>query len=80
MKHPVTIRLKVDAGLRDRFREAAYRSQQSPSQVIRQLMEKFVALETHPRAVDLTVCSNIRRAAAHAARQRPCPPPDIVRW
>jgi hypothetical protein len=79
MKHPVTIRLKVDADLRDEFREAAYRSQQFPSQVIRRLMEGFVEREAHRHAVDLTVCSNIRRAAEHVARMRPHHPPHVIR-
>jgi hypothetical protein len=74
MKKPV-VRVKVDEVLRTRFRDAAWRSHLQPAQVLRAMMEKFVELEQH-RGVDLTVWSNMTRAA-DAVVPEPAP---VERW
>jgi hypothetical protein len=78
MTKRVTVRLKVDEALRSQFKDAAWRSHLLPAQVLRSMMEKFVELEKH-RGVDLTVWSNMTRAA-DAVVPEPAPVEKWEHW
>lgn len=72
MNRPVWLRVKVEDELLCRFRGAAMRTKESPSQVIRMLMEKFLEIERDRTVIDLTVWGNaIDRAAGNVLRERP---------
>lgn len=63
MKSPVMMKFRVEEGLRTRFKDAAWRSNRPPSQVLRQMMERYAELAEDHHTLDLTVWTNIRRAA-----------------
>ncbi len=71
MKNPVVMKLKVEEDLRTRFKEAAWRSRRAPSEVLRQMMERYAELAEDHHTVDMTVWTNIRRAVDEVARVPP---------
>jgi hypothetical protein len=78
MRKPVMMRFKVEDDLRCRFKGAAWRSHRYPAQVMRLLMERYVELERDPYAVDITVWSNITRAAESVVHRMPRQPPVCI--
>jgi hypothetical protein len=77
VRSPVTMKFRVEEDLRTRFKDAAWRSHRHPSQVLRQLMERYAELAEDHHTVDMTVWTNIRRAADGVTRVRKdaWPPP-----
>ncbi|MCC7634198.1 hypothetical protein [Stenotrophomonas rhizophila] len=83
MNNNVVVQLKVEAGLRASFQQAAGRQQRPPAQVIRQLMREYVARQSAPAVAAGRQPLEAARAVAAplvadeplAASQPPDPPP-----
>lgn len=55
MKKQVYLRVKVDPGLRRAFQLSAWRSDRSPTHVLRSLIQNCVALDQNAHGVDINV-------------------------
>lgn len=58
MKKRVVMRIKVADSLKNHFQAAAWRTNQTPSYLLRKMMMGYVWITDDPKAVDLTVVSN----------------------
>ncbi len=58
MSKRVVIRVKVADSLRHHFQQAAWRTNQTPSYLLRKMMMGYVWLADEPKSIDLTVVSN----------------------
>lgn len=55
MKKQVYLRVKVDPALRRAFQLSAWRSERSPTHVLRSFIQNTVSLDRHAHGVDLYV-------------------------
>lgn len=55
MKKQVYLRVKVDPGLRRAFQLSAWRSERSPTHVLRSLIQNVVSLDRNLNGVDIEV-------------------------
>lgn len=58
MTKRVVMRIKVADSLRHHFQAAAWRTNQTPSYLIRKMMMGYVWLAEAPKSIDLIVTSN----------------------
>ena len=58
MTKRVVMRIKVADSLRHHFQAAAWRTNQTPSYLIRKMMMGYVWLAEEPNSIDLIVTSN----------------------
>jgi len=58
MTKRVVMRIKVADSLRHHFQAAAWRTNQTPSYLIRKMMMGYVWLAEEPKSIDLIVTSN----------------------
>lgn len=58
MRKRVVMRVKVADSLRQHFQAAAWRTNQTPSYLLRKMMMGYVWLANEPKSTDLTVLSN----------------------
>lgn len=58
MSKRVVMRVKVADSLRHQFQQAAWRTNQTPSYLLRKMMMGYVWLADEPKSIDLTVVSN----------------------
>ena len=58
MNKRVVMKVKVADNLRHHFQAAAWRTNQTPSYLLRKMMMGYVWLANEPKSIDLTVVSN----------------------
>ena len=78
MRKPVWVRVKVEDDLRCRFKSAAWRTNETPSQILRLLMHRYQEIQRDRYAFDLTVWGNIDRTVSAVNRDAPERPPVHV--
>jgi len=69
MKKQVYLRVKVDPGLRRAFQLSAWRSDRSPSHVLRSLIQNVVSLDRNLNGVDIEVWGDSFPLEAEGAKQ-----------
>ncbi|WP_367345211.1 hypothetical protein [Stenotrophomonas bentonitica] len=61
----IAIQVELNPVMHYQFRLAAWRLNQNPSLLLRQMIRSYVAMADNPKAIDLTVTSNSRTPPKH---------------